>query len=274
MKNFFVLLCLAVVFQGCVSSSYLNCPRPPTATFVLISDVDDTVKVTNVPSSLAKLKNGLWGRLMFAGMPELYRGLLNHGAVGSLEFVSGAPTLLRKVVTKRLNGAGFSYCQLALRSNLMRSVGRFKSEYLNSMYGSPSNLRFILIGDDTEEDPEVYRDFEREHKDSTIYIHRITGRSFDSGCSDTRVFTTAYDVALYENKDGRLSPEQAEAVGDAVLRAPDSVFLPDFQKCPEESTQITNLPGRLGELQTLIEKRLQDLCLNRRHGGREGGPGR
>ncbi len=265
MKNLLIVFCLVVTLQGCATSNHLSCSRAAAGSFVIISDVDDTVKVTNVPHFFAKLKNGLRGRSTFAGMPELYQALLDNSASGSLEFVSGTPAILRRSLEKTLHDACFSYRQLSLRPNPLGDARRFKTECLNQIYGSDSAPQFILVGDDTEKDLEVYSEFKRGHKDSAIYIHRITGKC-DSCSSDMRVFTTAYDIAMYEAVDGRLSPEQAEVVGEAVLTAPDSVFLPKFQKCPQESAQIQNLPEDLERLKELIDRRTQKLCQSRQAG--------
>jgi hypothetical protein len=265
MKNLTLALCLAIVFQGCAGGNYPNCSRTVAAVpLTLVSDVDDTVKVTNVPHFFAKVKNGLTGKLVFAGMPELYNEL--RGKDGPLEFVSGAPAFLRKKVTKRLDNADFSPYQLMLKER-PAEVGRFKLECLKSMYSGPDDAGagFILIGDDTEKDPEVYkgfRDFKEDRAVLAVYIHRITGRAFDHD-EKTKEFVTAYDIAMYEKMKGRLDEDQAAAVGEAVFKAPASVFFPDFQSCPKEPLSIPGLSERLGELKTSIEKRIQCICSHR-----------
>jgi hypothetical protein len=265
MKNLMLALCLAIVLQGCAGGNYPNCPRTAAAPRTLVSDVDDTVKVTNVPHFFAKLKNGLTGKLVFAGMPELYKEL--RGKDGPLEFVSGAPAFLRKWVNQRLKIAGFPSFRLMLRKKPV-GIGRFKLECLKSMYSGPdaADAGFILIGDDTEKDPEVYKCF-RDFKGGevlAVYIHRITGRAFEyDAANDMKEFDTAYDIAIYEKAKGRLDENQAMAVGEAVLTAPDSVFFPDFQKCPKEPLPITGLSKPLEDLKRLIDQRIQNICSHR-----------
>lgn len=290
MRNLISALCLAVALQGCAASSHLiNCPQTAADSFILVSDVDDTVKVTNVPSFFAKVKNGLSSRLVFAGMPELYQGLLGEEEVsGRLEFVSGAPTFLRNKVTRVLTDAGFPCYQLALRAKpLKTSTERFKSGYLAGTHGM-SARQFILIGDDTEKDPEVYEEFRKGRNVSAVYIHRITGRAFAYKEKCMTAVMTAYDIALHEYRadPDRLTLDEAADVGEAVLTSPDSTFFPIFQKCPDESAQTlavlasptalqdsqcpgqsaqaVALPERLETLNRLIEQRIRALCLNRR----------
>lgn len=261
MRNLLLTLGLAVLFQGCAAHGHLNCPQAAADSFTLVSDVDDTVKITNVPSRLAKVKNGLYGKLVFAGMPELYQGLLGENAY--LEFVSGSPRLLRNRLTRRLDGAGFPRFQLALRGNPFRATRLFKLECLTSMHGKLPG-QFLLIGDDTEMDPEVYEEFGAGREVRAVYIHRITGRDFDYAGKGMTPFTTAYEIAVSEYRAGHLALEQAAAVGEAVLASPDSAFLPAFQACPQEAAQSLDLPEPLAGLRERIDTRMNALCSNRR----------
>lgn len=283
MSRLFSALCLAVIFQGCVATGRcLSRPQVDARSIIIISDVDDTVKVTNVPNFLASVRNAVSSTLLFAGMKELYRGLL--GETGYLEFVSGSPTVLRKKVAGSLDAAGFPRYELTLRVNPMNK--RFKSECLNRMYGGSANP-FLLIGDDTEEDPEVYEEFRQGRNVPAVYIHRITGRASAHQEKCMTVFTTAYDIAMHEYRAGRLPLDGAVEVGEAVLTSPDSTFFPAFQKCPDDfaqtarpappdftavpdptcpepSAQALELPERLEGLQRLIEQRIRNLCWVRR----------
>jgi phosphatidate phosphatase APP1 len=268
MNRLLAILCLAAAVQGCAAAGRTNCPQTASAaSFILISDVDDTVKITNVPSFFASVKNALSSRQVFAGMPELYLGLLGETDPGRLEFLSGSPAVLRGKLTRSLDGAGFLRYRLALRANPVRGTGRFKSECLGAMHGAARN-QYILIGDDTQQDPEVYDGFGSKLGEGdvlAVYIRRVTGRAIEVGKKDHfSVFTTAYDVALREHRAGRLTVEQAAAVGEAVLTAPDATFLPNFQKCPEDFAPMPDLPERLALLADLTDRRMKTLCAIRR----------
>ncbi len=267
MKKLLLALCLAAFLQGCAGAT--RCPSRPgeAGALILVSDVDDTVKATNVERFFASARNAWSGRFMFAGMNELYRGLL--GEAGSLEFVSNAPTLLQKRVARHLDAAGFPGYRLTLRGNVTN--GRFKQECLQAMHGA-STSRFLLIGDDTEHDPEVYEEFRQGRDVAAVYIHRITGRAFGYGKRGMTLFTTAYDIALHEHRadPDRLTLEEAEAVGEAVLTAPDAAFFPAFQRCPDGPVQSLDLPERLARLQALIGKRIGNLCTQRRRAAASG----
>ena len=223
-------------------------------TFVIVSDVDDTVKVTDVLHSARALPNAIGSKLVFAGMPELYAQLLGPGSDRErLRFISGSSTIPDRQLTEVL--LAFPAYNLTLRGLKASdsSVRYYESERMKALYGTSSKM-FILIGDDTEFDPEVYTNFAAAMPGQVraIYIRRITGRQLPTGCIP---FVTAYDIALEERLAGHFSEAQAAAVGRAVLASPDSTLLPRFQTCPSAS-----IPDRNDPLKNQIQKRLSHLC--------------
>ena len=221
-------------------------------TFVIVSDVDDTVKVTDVLHRGPA--NAIGSRLVFAGMPELYAQLLGPGSRSErLRFISGSSRILDHQLTEVL--IAFPAYNLTLRGlgPSESSVRYYESERMKALYGT-SPETFILIGDDTEFDPEVYTNFAAAMPGQVraIYIRRITGRQLPTGCIP---FVTAYDIALEERLAGHMSEAQAAAVGMAVLASPDSTLLPRFQTCP-----IAGAIDQKDPLANRIQKRLSQLC--------------
>jgi hypothetical protein len=228
---------------------------------VIVSDVDDTVKVTHVLYRPDAVRNAVASNVGFAGMPQLYRELLGpHSSPERLEFVSGSPRLiLSHKVKEFLEEASFPAHKLTLRDRV-RSAYQYKEGLLRAMY-KDSQDKFILIGDDTECDPLVYRDFAHSKPSQVlaIYIHRITGGPLPEGSIP---FGTAYDIALQEYKAGRLSEEKAAVVGAAVLASQGASFLPKFQVCPQEDKN-QDLPALLGELENKIYNKMVNACAGR-----------
>lgn len=230
--------------------------------FIIVSDVDDTVKVTDILHLERALKAALTSKLVFAGMPELYRQLLGPGSSSErLTFLSGAPRSLEMKVDGTLQNARFPPYTLILRKH--REIKRmpileFKLSRLREKYRSPGG-KFVLIGDDTEKDPEVYTQFSAS-PDDRIYIHRITGRALPARCIP---FVTAYDIAIEEFLIHRLSEEQAAAVGEDVLTSSDRSLFPSFQKCPASFAPAAGLPASLSTIKSQIERRITKLCASR-----------
>ena len=246
--------------------SILQRPANATEPFILISDIDDTVKITNVLDRDDAVKNAVAGEQVFAGMAELYKYMLGPDSTSNrLIFMSGSPKVLAHKVRELLNDSGFPTHRTVLRDRreTFRSASEYKTKHIQRMYAT-SQAQFMLIGDDTESDPEVYAAFavsKRPDQVLAIYIHRVTGRQLPSG---TISFVTAYDIAVHEYQAGRLSEDQAASVGAVVLASRDRNFLPRFQECPNESVGDSPLPNSLADLKLRINNRLAELCERRK----------
>lgn len=243
----------------------LTCPARASESFIIVSDLDDTLKITDVLHRDNLHCNIVAGRLVFAGMPELYRSLLGENYPASrLMFLSGSPVIFTPQIRELLSNTQIPRYSLTLRSFLeyfTTHTADYKRQRMAEMYGGSKNEKFMLIGDDTEKDPEIYAQFAANRDDVlAIYIHRITGRNLPQG---SIAFVTAYDIALNEFKAGRLNEKQAVGVGEAVLKSGNDVFLPDFQQCPASFEQINGLPDNLTLLEKQIEKRMIAVCSGR-----------
>lgn len=253
----------AVVFI--LSILLLTGPARAAESFIIVSDLDDTVKITDVLHRDNLHCNIVAGKLVFAGMPDLYLSLLgDHYSAERLMFLSGTPVIFKSQVQSLLNNAQFPRYNLTLRSvmeYLTSHTADFKNRKMAELCGASKNEKFMLIGDDTEKDPEIYSNFAANRKDVlAVYIHRITGRYLPPG---SIAFVTAYDLALHEFKAGRLSEKDALGVGEAVLKSENNVFLPDFQQCPPVFEPIPGLPENLAGLKTKIDERIKAICSNR-----------
>jgi uncharacterized protein DUF2183 len=249
----------------------------PSQAFILVSDVDDTVKITNVLHRREAVINAVTSKSVFAGMPQLYHAILGDTSPAKrLMFLSGSPLILHHKISEFLSHNTFPHFKLALRSvaefiNCPEGCAYdYKEKRMQAEYGSSRN-NFILIGDDTECDPEVYADFAnptREHGQVlAIYIHRITGRELPSSTPPVVTFVTAYDIALQEFLANRLGESDAIDVGEAVLRSAKSSprsFLPDFQACPKQHEEILGLPDSLAQLKNKIEAKVEEFCSQKR----------
>jgi hypothetical protein len=251
-----------------ITLSFVSSMASAADSFILISDVDDTVKISDVKDPSPRLLS----ESVFAGMPELYRQILGKGSSAQrLQFLSCSPYIVKHHVNEILHDSKFpdyimtipSPKKLLLNDN---DCYKFKFNHMKKIYNnSPNN--FLLIGDDTQKDPEVYEVYkEFANKDNTkvlaTYIHRIKGDTVLP--TGSLPFVTAYDIALHEFLAHRLSEQQAAAVGNAVLDSSKHTFLPRFQACPAEYETIPALPDSLATLKAKIETRLASVCESRK----------
>lgn len=132
--------------------------------FSLISDIDDTVKITNVLDKSEMLKN-TFARPFKAvpGMAALYQRLLAKG--GSLHFVSAGPKQLTSPLQTFAEKSGFPPASFHMRffhldpstiSQISAGAEEFKLSVIRPLIQRFPKRKFLLVGDSGEKDPEVY----------------------------------------------------------------------------------------------------------------------
>jgi phosphatidate phosphatase APP1 len=140
---------------------------PATAKLGIISDLDDTVIQSDVANFLRAartvlLENALT-RLPFPGVAAFYRALV-AGASGlernPIFYVSSSPWNVYDVVDGFLDAQGIPAGPLLLRDwDLgpgLATHGEHKEQNITEILELYSSLPFILVGDSTQEDPEIY----------------------------------------------------------------------------------------------------------------------
>lgn len=155
----------------------------------IVSDIDDTVKVTHV-TDRAKLWDHTFYKPFEAvpGMAELYKRLLPEGA--GLHFVSSSPWHLYAPLAEFLEQSGFPPATLELKTirlkdasvlNILKSPLETKPPQIEALMARHPGRRFILVGDSGEKDPEIYADFMRRYpgRIERILIRNVTGASAD-----------------------------------------------------------------------------------------------
>lgn len=158
--------------------------------FGVISDIDDTVLVSDVGRLLqmfrrAFLQNAT-ARLPFPGVAEFYEAL----RVGSLEkshnplfFVSSSPWNFYDLLTDFFDLQDIPKAPIMLRdlgiSDTMfikEGHGTHKLGNIRAILDTYPSLNFVLIGDSSQHDPEIYHQIVHEYPDRilAIYIRDVT----------------------------------------------------------------------------------------------------
>lgn len=146
----------------------------PDARFGVVSDVDDTILETGVQRVGRMVRQTLTGsaltRTAFPGAPELYRDL----AAGSnpVFYVSSSPWNLHGFLVAFLRHRGFPPGPVLLRDLLGTAAGREqKTGRIQEVLDLHPQLRFVLIGDSGEKDPEVYAEIVRANPGRIIAVY-------------------------------------------------------------------------------------------------------
>lgn len=150
----------------------------PDAGFGVISDVDDTILQTGVQSVGRMIRRTLTGsaltRTAFPGAVELYRDLA--AGRNPIFYVSSSPWNLYDFLVAFLRHRDFPMGAVLLRDLLGTSAGREeKAGRIREILDVHAQLRFVLIGDSAERDPEIYADIVQEYPGRilAVYIREV-----------------------------------------------------------------------------------------------------
>jgi phosphatidate phosphatase APP1 len=177
------------------------------ARYALVSDIDDTILESNV----AHRRQLIWNTFArgadrmrpVPGMADVYRELAAAGREKpGVFYVSGSPVNLHRKLSAFLELNGFPPGSFILKNLGLRSIvpeplqawGPFaklapadplvatedyKTRHLRALMTELAELKFVLIGDSGEKDPEVYASLARDPvlgpRVAAIYIRNATG---------------------------------------------------------------------------------------------------
>ncbi|MDX2155834.1 MAG: phosphatase domain-containing protein [Hyphomicrobiaceae bacterium] len=158
---------------------------PPHGVSV-ISDIDDTVKVSHVGDRrrmMALTFLEAFGAI--DGIAARYRDWAAQGA--AFHFISSSPWPLYEPITAFLAAAGFPAATCALKNVGLkdRSIRHFLSKStktkppaIEALLDAFPERRFVLVGDSAENDAEIYVDTARRHpgRISHILIRQVSAR--------------------------------------------------------------------------------------------------
>ena len=156
----------------------------PRTGVTVVSDVDDTIKVTEVLAGKRRVleRTFLEPFEEVPGMAARYRDWRDDGAV--FHYVSASPWHLYPELSRFMSRRKFPTGTLHLRSfrvkderrwNLLASPRRHKLREITRLMARYPGRRFVLVGDTGESDPEVYGELARAHpaQVAAIAIRRL-----------------------------------------------------------------------------------------------------
>jgi len=234
----------------------MKTPQTAHSSIGIISDFDDTIKITNTTNRIKTVLRGLFKNQHYAGMSELYQEVLSR--TGGLFFVvSSSPKSIRYKILRFLDQGNYPKRVVYLRDWLrQKDVRAYKMKAIISILESYSSMQWILVGDDSEWDPEIYAEIKAANptKIVSIYIRSIRNRPLPPMAQS---FFTPYEVALHEYNAGRLILSQVARIGKSLTDADDfEKIIPYFAHHPTDSLAETKNDSLAG-LQESIERRLR-----------------
>lgn len=156
----------------------------------IISDIDDTVKVTGVTDRSTLLENTfLLDFQAVPGMARLFQDWVGPNV--SLHYVSSSPWQLYGPIETFLGENSFPRAEFRLKPvrfrdesilDLFKKGTETKPAEIEKILQTYPGRKFVLFGDSGEQDPEVYASMLRKYPDQIrrIYIRNVTGETPDN----------------------------------------------------------------------------------------------
>lgn len=151
----------------------------------VISDIDDTIKITDVRDRKATLRHTFLREFQpVAGMAKFYQRLARERGA-QFHYVSASPWQLYEPLADFIRSNSFPAGTFALKEfrwknrtalNLFADPERYKPTVIEPLLKRFPKRRFVLVGDSGERDPEIYGALARKFPGQIerIYIRDVT----------------------------------------------------------------------------------------------------
>jgi hypothetical protein len=173
------------------------------ASVMVISDLDDTIKITEAGEA-----EDILGDKVYSGMPEFLKEIKAYAP--KLFILSASPSILRKKIESTLKKKGIRHVGLILRRNIFEDKFNYKVRKIKKILDSSTD-EVILIGDDLGKDPEVFQEIKRLYSTRILgsYIHVVKKRTIPVGSIK---YWTSFDLALREFSYYRMTANSVERI--------------------------------------------------------------
>lgn len=157
----------------------------PPAGLSVISDIDDTIKVTEIHDKKATVRNTFLEEFRpVPGMAELYEKWAEYPGA-AFHYLSCSPWQLYDALEEFRRSAGFPAGSFHLKGLRLKDGSLFdffdapeahKRAVIDWLLESCPTRRFILVGDSGQDDPEIYGEIARRHPGRIvrIFIRNVT----------------------------------------------------------------------------------------------------
>lgn len=225
-----------------------------SANTLIVTDVDDTVKVTDVLNKKNAVYNALFSKAAFSGMPELYREM--NTANNTFYYLSGSPTIIEEKVSSFLEHNNFPQSNnLILKKGIKTPTYDYKVAAITNLISKLKPTKIILIGDDTEYDPEVYATIHKNNPGlvDAIYIRAIRNKELPK-IDNIKNFFSAAEIAGHELLKGEMSLLSLGKVATAFVKNGDGakIFIKG-RYCPSEGrAEIDELKQKVSQRSAIL----------------------
>jgi hypothetical protein len=243
---------------------------------LLVSDVDDTIKVAHVRSKSDSASNAFFNYKAFLGMSELYQRVVKKPET-KIYYVSNAPSfLMHSKHTKFLTQFNFpNFQNLITRDNTNDDL--FKTKTILNLVKTESPELLILIGDNGEHDPGTFLNVRKSLLNSATKVLTFVHWTYSDGDGDDRrkverlspddvAFVTPIEMAIHLQLNGILTLNSffdfSNAFIPKILAGDQSnqtrVTFPTWKTCIDyrwNHPDVAGKPENIENLKTYIENK-------------------
>lgn len=207
------------VFIFLLLSLFLEVLASPSVPVLVISDIDDTLKVSSVLDSDSALANIPESRNVFLGMPQIFQALKQQHSQIQFKYLSNAPeALLKGFHFEFLKVNRFPAGELSLRELSVDETPHKVRKIRNYIQQAKPQL-LVLLGDNGETDVKYYAQIQREypHLKKYIFIRQAysvmhpqrRGQVLASGQIG---FATSFDLSLILHQKALISEDSVQSL--------------------------------------------------------------
>lgn len=200
--------------------------------YTVVSDLDDTIKITNSSGGAGAVYNALFTYKTFSGTEELFQQFSHYS---DIHILTASPKLLRKNVLTLLNRIFLDYKTVTMRSlRKNKDVFKYKYDYLIKKITNNPKIKLILLGDNSGEDHLVYTKVKQLYPDNVeaIYIRKVKNLKLPK---EVTPFISTAEVAANEHLMGRVTESELSSVVREVLSGKFRRVVPRFAFCPKSN---------------------------------------
>jgi phosphatidate phosphatase APP1 len=196
---------------------------PADAQFGVISDIDDTIVRTNATSLVGMTRsiiNNAAARLPFEGVADLYRAL--HVERNPVFYVSSSPWNLYELLHDYMDINRIPHGPMFLQdwgideaTLILASHTDHKMKQIASIVEYYPGLKFVLIGDSGQHDPEIYLQVIRTHPGRILaaFIRDVTPDLRDRAVAQIVTEAKTAGVEMLYVRDSTEALEHARRLG-------------------------------------------------------------
>lgn len=162
---------------------------PDKADYLVVSDIDDTILVTEVTHRIKMVYNSLFKRTSkrqpVSGTPEFYQDLSKGMGISGIPhfiYLSSSPAFLSRSLKTFIKQNQFPQGSVVLKKTLSSSGSeKHKSGWLEQIALKYPDKPLLLVGDSGEQDPVIYQSFiensAAKGRVKGVIIHEVTDQS-------------------------------------------------------------------------------------------------